>query len=353
MPPHDGDDGLPVDLLVVSALAVTAAGVALAAPTLPATAGHVFAVVVVFLPGYAVVAALFPRGPLGPDEPPGRPAERVRRLDGFERLVLSTAAGLLVTPLVGIGVDFSPLDFFAAPVVAAVCGLVVLGSVVAAARRRRVSAAERYVPHRRWLRALNRVRAGEPRLASSVVTVVVAVAVVVAAGGVFAVVGTAETGEEFTELSLLVETDDGLLVAGSYPSTVTVGEAVGVVVAVENREQRRQTYTLVPRLQRVVERSDETRVVESEAFERVTLPVEDGRTERYDLRVRPTMAGENLRLSVLLYRGAPPDEVTATSAYRRTHVWLNVTEPATETVTEPATETATEPAPKTVTDTTN
>ena len=329
MTSHDGDeDAFPVDLLVVASLALAAAGVALAAPTLPATAGHVLAVVVVLLPGYALVAALFPRGPLAPDEPPGRPAERVRRLDGFERLVLTTAAGLLVTPLVGIAVDFSPFGFFEVPVVASVTGFVLLASAVAAVRRRRVSATERYVPHRRWLRALRRVRTGNPRTGSALVTVAVAVAVVVAAGGVFAVVGTAETGERFTELSLLVETDGDLLVAGSYPSAVAAGDEVGVVVVVENRENRRQTYTLVPRLQRVVERSTDTRVVKSEAFERVTVPVRDGGTERRDLRVRPTMTGENLRLSVLLYRGTPPDEVTATNAYRRTHVWLNVTDPA-------------------------
>jgi uncharacterized membrane protein len=330
MAPHDGDDPLPVDLLVVASLAVTAAGVALVVPTLPTTAGHVLAVVVVLLPGYALVAALFPRGPLGPDEPPGRPAERVRRLDGFERLVLSTAAGLLVTPLVGIAVDFSPFGFFETPVVASVTGFVLVTSAVATVRRRRVPATERYVPHRRWLRSLGRVRTGQPRSAPAVVTVAVAVAVVVAAGGVFAVVGTAETGERFTELSLLVESDDGLLVAGSYPSAVEVGEEVGVVVAVENREQRRQTYTLVPRLERVVERSDDTRVVGFEAFERVGVTVPEGRTERRELRVRPTTTGENLRLSVLLYRGTPPEEPTATNAYRRTHVWLNVTDAASE-----------------------
>ncbi|MEF8884319.1 MAG: DUF1616 domain-containing protein [Haloarculaceae archaeon] len=328
----DGDDPapVPVDLFAVATLIIltAVAGATRVASVTPVR--HVLAVLAVFLPGYALVAALFPRGPLDPDEPPGRPAERVRRLDGFERFVLSMAAGLLVTPLVGIAVDFSPLGFRRVPVVAGVGGFVLVAAAVAARRRRGVPTAERYAPHRRWVHALERVRAGRPDAAATAVAVAVAVAVFVAAAGVFAVVGTAGTGERFTEFAVLTETDGDLLVAGSYPETVAAGEEATVVVTVENREYRRQTYTVVPRLQRVAERRGETRVVEHEEFAPVQIRVGDGRTQRRDLSVRPTMTGENLRLSFLLYRGDPPETVTSTTAYRRTHIWLNVTGPASE-----------------------
>jgi uncharacterized membrane protein len=158
------------------------------------------------------------------------------------------------------------------------------------------------------------------------VTVLVAVAVVVAAGGVFAVVSTAETGEQFTEFSLLVEDEGDQLVAGSYPRTLEVGENATVVLGVENREREERTYTVVPRLQRVIEVDNETRVSDYEEYDRFRLTVGAGRAESRDYTVSPTLTGENLRLSFLLYRGEPPEQVTTTNAYRRTHIWLDVTE---------------------------
>mgnify|MGYP000218168300 CR=1 FL=1 len=332
MSPSGDDEGSRLaplaDLLVVATLSVGVLLGALVAPVSGSPARYVFAVVAVLLPGYALVAALFPRGPLAPGEPPGRRAERVRRLDGFERAVLSLAAGLLVTPLLGIAVDFSPWAFRQVPVLAAVVGFVLVASIVAAERRRRLPVAERYRPARRWARSLSAVRRGRPTTGHSVVTVLVAVAVVVAGGGVFAVVTTAETGEEFTEFSLLVEGDDELLVAGSYPQTVETGGNATVVVGVENRERRERTYTVVPRLQRVVEVDNGTRVAGYEEFERFGLTVGAGRTERREYTVTPTTAGDDLRLSFLLYRDDPPERVTSTNAYRRTHIWIDVTEPS-------------------------
>mgnify|MGYP000173939214 CR=1 FL=1 len=327
-----GDDegsrlALPADLLGVVALSVGVLLAALVAPVSGSPARYVFAVVAVLLPGYALVAALFPRGPLAPGESPGRRAERVRRLDGFERAVLSLAAGLLVTPLLGIAVDFSPWAFRQVPVLAAVVGFVLVASVVAAQRRRRLPAAERYRPARRWAGAVRGVRRGRPTRGYSVVTVLVAVAIVVAGGGMFAVVTTAETGEAFTEFSLLVESESEgeLLVAGSYPQAVETGGNATVVLGVENRERRERTYTVVPRLERVVEVDNGTRVAGYEAFDRFRLTVGAGRTEHREYTVTPTMAGEDLRLSFLLYRGDPPERVTTTNAYRRTHIWLDVT----------------------------
>jgi uncharacterized membrane protein len=322
---EEGTRVLPTDLVVVVVLSVGVLLATLVSPVSDSPARYVFAVVAVVLPGYTLVAALFPRGPLGTDESPGRRAERVRRLDAFERTVLSLAAGLLVTPLVGIGVDFSPWPFRQVPVLAAVVGFVVVTAAVAAERRQRLPPAERYTPARRWISSLRGIGQGRPTRGYSVVTVLVAVAVVVAAGGVFTVVTTAETGEQFTEFSLLVEDDGDLLVAGSYPQAVEVGENATVVFGVENRERREQTYTVVPRLQRVVDVDNETRISEYEEYDRVRLTVGAGRTERRDYTVNPTLTGENLRLSFLLYRGDPPDRVTVTNAYRRTHIWLDVT----------------------------
>ena len=36
------------------------------------------------------------------------------------------------------------------------------------------------------------------------------------------------------------------------------------------------------------------------------------------------MAGENLRLTFLLYRGQAPQDTTVENAYRELHLWVNV-----------------------------
>lgn len=321
-----GQFAFPVDLVIVVALAGALVATALDLAAVGAPWVLVVAVLAVFLPGYALVAALFPRRPFAPGESPGRLGERARRLGGFERTVLSAGTGALVTPLLGIAVHFSPYPLATGPVVAAVSGFAGLGAVVATARRYRLPRAERYAPARRWVRAVEGGLYAERRLAGvDVVTVAVAVGVLVALGGVVTVVDTAESGERFSELYLLNETESGQFQAGPYPDQVAAGSPYTVFVGVENREGRRTTYTLVTKLQRVAEDDDQTRVVEQEVFQPVTVTAGSGQVERFEHSVTPTLTGDPLRLSYLLYRGEPPEEPTTTSAYRRVHVWLNVT----------------------------
>lgn len=323
---RDRPTRLPLDLVLVAALGL-AVPTSLVVPALAdSPARLVLAVVAVFLPGYALVAALFPRGP--PDASTAeRPfAERVRRLDAFERTVLSAAAGLVVTPLLGIGVSFSPWPLRGGPAAAALAGFVVVAAVVAAGRRRRLPPAERYAPAKRWGRSVRATVSGGDgsRPASRLVAVVVAAAVVVAVGGILTVAATQGTGERFTEFGVLAETEEGALVTGAHARTASAGSPVSVVLEIENREGQRQTYTVVTQLQRLADSDTETRVRERESFDRVTRTVGDGRTARIDHRVTPSLTGDRLRLTFMLYRGTPPDRPTATNAYRRTHVWLDV-----------------------------
>jgi len=316
----------PVDLLVVSLLSV-ATTVAALLPALSAWDGrYALAIVAVFLPGYALVAALFPHGPRSPEDRSERVPD-VRRIDAFERAVLSATLGLVTTPLLGIAVEFSRWSFRPGPVLTAVTAFVLVASVVATVRRHRLPAEERYTPARRWVDAFRTLPHGRPSVAANVVTVVVIVAVVVAAGGVFAVATTPHSGERFTEFALLNATEERGVVAGSYPRTVTAGSETSVVLEIANREGRSQSYTVVPRLQRVATVDDRPQVIENQSFEPIRLTVDASEIERETGTVSPTMTGENLRLVFLLYRGDPPDETTTDTAYRWTHVWLNVTEP--------------------------
>jgi len=314
---------LPVDLVLTAALALVVLVGALVPALGDSSLRYGLAIVALYLPGYALVAALFPRGPLEEGQIAETLLDRHGRLDGFERAVLSAATGLVATPLVGIGVEASPLAYRQEPVVATLTATVLLATAVAAYRRRQLPAAERYTPGRRWRRALGDVARGRPSTSASLLTVVVALSILVAAGGVLSVAITVDSGESYTELSLSTAQDD-TLVAGDYPRSVTAGSPVSVVVGIENNEGTTQRYTVATRLERVTEADGETSVVAVESFEPVTVTVEDGASRRIDHQVVPTATGEDLRLAVYLYRGDVPDQIGAATAYRSTHLWVTV-----------------------------
>jgi len=313
--------GVVLDLVVVLVVAAALLVVSFGPLSVPRWLELALAVVAVFLPGYALVAALFTRRPSTANDQ--HFAERVRRPDGFERVVLAVATGSVAAPLLGIALNFSPWLVRRRAVHATLLGFVLVTSLVAAVRRFRLPSVERYTPARRWLAALGGLVDGRRGREVDLVTVAVAVAVVVAAAGVFTVASTAQTGEEFTEFAVLSGAE-GRLVAGEYPENVTASDPVAVELLVENREGERASYTVVTMLQRLTETESGTRVSESETFQRVNLTVDSGRVERFDHAVTPTMTGARLRLAFLLYRGPVPDNPRLSNAYRHTHVWLNV-----------------------------
>lgn len=313
---------VPVDLLLVVTLALSV--VVAWALDAPEPIRFVLAVVVVFLPGYTVIAMLFPRRRLGADESPGTLAERVEQLDAFDRIALSVATGLVVTPLLGIALDFTPWSLREGPTMATIAGFVVVTATVAAVRRWRLPSDRRYDPSRRWRRVIAET---DLLSAQALVTGLVVLAVLVAAAGVLGVVATDQQGERFTEFAVL-SSADGQVAASSYPDAVTAGEEVSVLLEIANHEGSQQTYTVVPRLENVTRFDDQTAVVGHERFEAVTRTVEAGERVQFEHAVRPTMTGEDLRLTFLLYRGDPPEKPRTSNAYRWTHIWVDV-DPAT------------------------
>jgi len=85
---------------------------------------------VLFLPGYSLVAALFPRR----DD-----------LDGIERIALSFGLSIAVVPLLGLGLNYTQYGIRLVPVLLGLSLFTVLLAVVAGVRRGLVSDAERFV----------------------------------------------------------------------------------------------------------------------------------------------------------------------------------------------------------------
>jgi uncharacterized membrane protein len=321
---------LPWDLLAVAALAAIAAAVALV-PT-PATAvlrvplGILFAL---FLPGYALVAALFPQGANGDTGDTTRERWTLQwRIDWLERLSLSVPASAAEVVLVTGAVARSPYRFRLAPVVLALACVTVATTLVGVLRWYLRPPTERYrtpVP----TAGRRAVDAFGPSQSNFTPALVLALAVVLAAGSV----GYALTNDEVesTEFYLLGEADGGRLVSDEYPTEFDRNESRTVVIGIGNHEGSATTYTVVTVLQRVREVNDGVDVVQERELSRTSTTVSAGDTRLIEQRVRPAMGGHRLRLTYLLYADTPPDNPTTETAYREVHLFINVTTPAVET----------------------
>ena len=315
---------LPLDLLVVVAVYVLA-GVTVFVPALARAPvrpvfGFVFAV---FVPGYVLVAILFPRH--RPEE--GRTAPSTspqpRGLGPVARVVFSFGASLAVVTLVGLALGATALGIRPVTLFVALSALVVPGVALAAYRRRDLPADQRVGA---WLaRGLGRGFDGvvSPETTRDAVLNVVLVAVVLVSSAVV-VYGGPPQGGEITEFALLSQGEDGEFGAREYPSTLQRGEPRNFSVRVGNHEGKRVSYTVVLLLRELG--PENSTVVATSKLDRFRKTVEDNETWRLDHSVVPDRAGENLQLQYLLYKGETPERPSLEGAYRELHLWVDVTE---------------------------
>ena len=330
---------LPADLAAVVALVA----VTLLAVFLPGVRDTPLRVVlglpfVLFLPGYAFIAALFPEAgeppaTRNPDEEYERPVTE-RGIDGIERVALSFGLSIAVVPLIGLVLNFTPWGIRLVPIMVAVSGFTVVATAVAARRRRTLPADERFaVPYERWLAAANEEFFHPDTRADAALNVLLALSVVLATASVAYAVAVPKPGEQFTEFYVLTEDEDGELVADDYPTELTRGESRSIVVGIGNQEHEAVDYTVVVELQRVrfeegANNTTRVEVLEETELRRFHPTVEHNETWHRPYNVTPTLTGERLRLAFLLYRGGAPAEPTVDDAYRELHLWVNVSEPS-------------------------
>ncbi len=272
---------------------------------------------VLFAPGYALVAALFPARESADSDAPGGPA----------RAALAVLSSVVLAAVVGVALSLTVgLDGPSAVVTLAVVTLLSVG--VAVRRRRALAPEERFgVPYRSWV-ASARTGVTEPETrADAAMNVLLVVVLVVATGGVVYATAVPGNQERFTEFYLLTEDADGDLVAANYPTQFTAGEPRSQYVGLTNHEGETVSYTIVVQLQRVTVTNDSVVVDEREELRRFSPQVADGERWLRNHTVAPTMTGERLRLTYLLYRDAPPATPTVADAHEVTYTWVNVSAP--------------------------
>lgn len=238
---------------------------------------------VLFFPGYALVAALYPRR----DD-----------LDGIERLALSLGLSLAVVPLVGLALNYTPWGIRLTPILVGLTLFIVGCSLAAIRARTRLSAAERFPADVRPV--LGALR-GWPWPAIGLSAVVITMLLVV--GFRTGLLGKSRVGEAFTEFYVLGPSGK----AQGYPRRVFVGEKGTVILGVINQEGRAATYTV--------------RIRAGPEALRAIGPIALRAGQKWEERVDFTLQqpGQRVKVEFLLYmKGAAPP------LYRQLHLWVEV-----------------------------
>jgi len=175
----------PLDLFAALGYAVAVA----VALLLLGTGNFIATILVLFVPGYVVVAALFPGS-----RPTGK-----REIDWLERIALSVGLSITVLPLLVLLLNFTPWGIHLATIIATITVFTLGVGSVAYWRRIRLPADYRlsltiHVERRDW----KEYTSLEKGLAVALVA-----SVLVAAGTFIDVVSTLSSGKRFTEFYIL------------------------------------------------------------------------------------------------------------------------------------------------------
>lgn len=302
---------LPADLTAV-VLVTMATVAAVGIPVINTTPIRVILATpfVLFIPGYALVAALFPEE---------------NGISGMERLALAFGTSIAIVPILGLILNSTPFGIRLEPVLLFVSGVTLGLTYIATYRRLQLPADDRLVvPFRRWIQSVITVFSGHESRRDSVLTVVALVSVLLAVSSVGYAFAVPQQADAFTEFYIVTEQDDGELVADDYPTEFTVGESQPIIVGIGNREHQLTEYTLVVELQEVTVENDSTTVHESDELLRRQPTVATEETSHEEVEITPEMEGDRLRLTFMLFKNDAPAEPTIDNAYRETHLWINV-----------------------------
>ena len=174
----------------------------------------------VFLPGYSLITALFPR---------------IDDLGGIERITLSFGTSIGFVTLIGLILYYSPLGIKLIPILITLSTFTVSLSFVALFRRLKLPAEERFsVPFERL-----KFNLGQSILDKGLSIILIAAIIGSSATLVYVLV-TPETGERFTEFYILGPNGT----ASDYPTDLTSGEDGEVIIVIVNHEYENITYNL-------------------------------------------------------------------------------------------------------------
>ena len=248
-------------------------------------------IMVLFLPGYALIAALF----IGKDD-----------LDAIERIALSFGLSIAVVPLLGLGLNYTPFGIRLVPIIITLSFFTISMLAIAFIRRGSLPKDEQFsVPFQKMYASIKHEINTKPESKiDRILTIILVISIIASVSMLVYVVVTPKQGEKFTEFYILGP--EGM--ADNYPTKLLIGHTGNVIVGVVNHEYETTDYTI-------------KFVLANETLNSLQFQLEHNSTWEQNIEFTPEHAGNDSKLNIFLYR-----DNNFTESYRSLHLWIDVTE---------------------------
>lgn len=310
--------GVPVDLWLVILLT----GIAIAGATVPVlretpirfVAGSLFVFVI---PGYAISAALYPRLFLFEDS-----SETGDGIDLLERLTISLGVSISLVSLNGILLS-ATVGLTALPLALSIGGLSLCATLVAVRRRQEVPPEVRD-PLKPYVRSLSVKTILPPERSERLLVYICLIGIVLAVFSVGFATTQPSDSDKFTRFYVLGDsTDDS---AANYPGPMHVDEPQNVTVGVANHEYRKMEYTIIVFSEQIREQGNTQSITDTSRIATQRVSLEHDEVIQRNISIEFQSASNRSRVQFYLFRGDPPTDPQSVTPYRRTHLWVSVTE---------------------------
>jgi uncharacterized membrane protein len=177
---------------------------------------------ILFFPGYALIAFLFPKE---------------SDLGIIERVALSFGLSIAITPLIGLGLNYTPFGIRLGPILTCVTAFNIVFALLTEYRRNSVEGA--YYPIQPDLvRSMANSAFKEGDRVDRVLTIILVISIAASLIALTYVIAVPKQGEKFTEFYILGPGGK----ASDYPTNLTVGEEASLIVGIANHEYQTVYY---------------------------------------------------------------------------------------------------------------
>ena len=270
---------------------------------------------VLFIPGYALIAALFPT-----DED----------LDLIERIALSFGLSIAVVPLIGLGLNYTPWGIRLDPIVISLSLFTIIMVLIAQGRRAMTD------PDDRYRFPADEIMAGireeffptEGNRTDKILSIILLISILAAIGTTIFVIVFPKEGEKFTEFYILGEKR----MAADYPDRLFIGEEYPMYIGVGNHEYRNVSYTI--EVHQITMETDESGnvsyITRMNMTDRLSVAVPHNETVTLPYNLTAADKGYN-RIEFLLFNESVPDRSVwgmerINQSYRDLHLWVKILE---------------------------
>ena len=242
---------------------------------------------VLFIPGYVLVAALFPKK----DD-----------LYTVERVTFSLVLSIVTISLLGLLLNFT-FGIDLVPIVVTLCLLEIIVTFIAIYRRDKLSSDERFSISSRKIYG-NIANGLNPKTRTDRILVGMLIfAIVIFVGVSYFSVTTAKIGERFTEFYVLNSSER----TDNYFTNLKVDNSYNYLMGIANHEYAQTNYNIKVVLDKDVLTSED-------------LTLNYGETWENNVTFVPNKEGKNMQLEFWLFK-----DNNFTEPYRRLYLWVNST----------------------------